>query len=762
MRLKIVLALVVASGSGVHPLVARQTPPAVANADSPQAGSQAPEVPTFSVGTAAVTLDVVVRDKKGKAVRDLKAPDFEVYEDGVRQQVDSFQVFGRGAAPADEAKAAPEVARKAPAVPAAGAAPAAEAAPPAAEAAENRPLVIAFVFDRLQPNARHMAQKAALTYLDKGHVEGDLVGIFSIDLALHTLQPFTSDTGLVRRGFERAVSQANTQFSADREAVRAQVDSISQFEQVEATANAPVSGPSQTGAAQAAGNAAAAASLARTFNEMQVGMMRTFESLERDQQGYASTNGLMSVVNGLKRIPGRKTVVFFSEGLAIPSNVQPQFDSVIHSANRANVSVYAMDAGGLRTLSLNDEARKEMLQANARRLRQLESGRDDASGGVMTRALERNEDLLRLNPESGLGRLAQETGGFLIRDTNDAASAFGRIEEDMRFHYLLAYTPSNENYDGRFRSIAVKVVRPGLQVQTRQGYFAIRAIESAPIKAFEVPAIAQLERSPRPDHFPLRVTGLSFPEPKRLGLVPVLVEVPGNTISYAPDKDDKSGKKMHRADFSVVVRIKNEAKHEVDRLSQHYLLDATEANLAKARAGEVLFYREAELPPGKYTLEAVAYDAVAGRASVSTRTLEVPSADEHRLRLSSLVLVKRAEQVGASEHKEGPLYYGNTLLYPNMGEPYKKSAAKALGFYFSALSPKDGPAPDKATVEVWRSAQQVGLVTTPLPAPDTGGRIQQAGALPLSGFLPGSYELRVTLRDGTSVASSSALFTVEE
>src|SRR6266581_2020014 len=199
--------------------------------DAPGAPQRPEEVPTFSVGTAAVTLDVVVRDKKGKAVRDLKAPDFEVYEDGVRQQVDSFQVFGRGAAPADEAKAAPEVARKAPAVPAAGAAPAAEAAPPAAEAAENRPLVIAFVFDRLQPNARHMAQKAALTYLDKGHVEGDLVGIFSIDLALHTLQPFTSDTGLVRRGFERAVSQANTQFSADREAVRAQVDSISQFEQ---------------------------------------------------------------------------------------------------------------------------------------------------------------------------------------------------------------------------------------------------------------------------------------------------------------------------------------------------------------------------------------------------------------------------------------------------------------------------------------------------------------------------------------------------
>ena len=53
-------------------------------------------------------------------------------------------------------------------------------------------------------------------------------------------------------------------------------------------------------------------------------------------------------------------------------------------------------------------------------------------------------------------------------------------------------------------------------------------------------------------------------------------------------------------------------------------------------------------------------------------------------------------------------------------------------------------------------------MATPLPAPDAQGRIQTAGALPLSGFAPGAYELKVTLRDGKNVASSSAPFTVEE
>ncbi len=741
---------IVALLAGVLPLQ-----PARALAADPQAAPparQAQEVPTFGVGTAAVTLDVVVRDKKGRAVRDLKASDFEVYEDGVRQTVDSFRLHGKAV---EEAPVAPPPAAPPSAAPAAAVPPV-----PAAAEAENRPQLIAFVFDRLSVSARNLAYKAALTYLDKGHVEGDLVGVFTIDLALRTILPFTREPGLIRAGLERAASQANTDFTSSRGQARDLIDTITTAERVaDSTSGAAPSGPGagQSGAGIAA--SAAASALNQAVASFQVGMLRAFEALERDQQGYASTNGLLSVVNGLKELPGRKTVVFFSEGLVIPANVQAQFRAVIHAANRSQVSVYAMDAGGLRAESMNAETRQEMLQAAARRMRQVESGRDDASNGIMTRALERNEDLLRLNPESGLGQLASETGGFLIRDTNDAASAFRRIEEDMRFHYLLAYTPSNENYDGRFRTISVKVVRPGVEVQARKGYYAVRPEASpTPFLGYEAPAIAQLDRSPRPDAFPLKVTGLAFPEPKRPGLVPVLVEVPGSALSYSPDAD----KQMLHADFSIVVRVKDEAQHVVERLSQRYPLSTTTADLEKARQGSVLFYRETELPPGKYRLEAVAYDAVADRASVRTRTFEVGTADERHVRLSSLVLVNRAEQLGPSEQRNGPLYYGQTLLYPNLGEPFRKATATALPFYFTVLAAKDTPAPDKATVEVWRGGQPIGQVTTDLPKPDPEGRIQHAGGLPLGSFSPGAYELKVSLRDGKGVASSSTPFTVEE
>ena len=54
-----------------------------------------------------------------------------------------------------------------------------------------------------------------------------------------------------------------------------------------------------------------------------------------------------------------------------------------------------------------------------RRRADQEARGDSRSGDAMTRGLERNEDHLRLNPESGSGQL-DETGGFLVRDTNDA------------------------------------------------------------------------------------------------------------------------------------------------------------------------------------------------------------------------------------------------------------------------------------------------------------------------------------------------------
>jgi hypothetical protein len=101
--------------------------------------------------------------------------------------------------------------------------------------------------------------------------------------------------------------------------------------------------------------------------QMQQRMLETFDTLERDQRGYATANGLLAVVSGMRNMPGRKAIIFFSEGLSIPPNVQERFLAVVAAANRANVSIYSMDAAGLRTESTLREARDEVFAAGSAR-----------------------------------------------------------------------------------------------------------------------------------------------------------------------------------------------------------------------------------------------------------------------------------------------------------------------------------------------------------------------------------------------------------
>jgi VWFA-related protein len=699
--------------------------------------------PTFEAATSAVLLDVVVRDKKGHPVRDLTAADFEIYEDGVRQQIDSFRAVSRGPEP--------ERAEVSPAATAPALRPETEVIP--------RQALIAIVFDRLSPNARQLAHKAATTYLEQARRPDDLVGVFSIDIGLRTLQAYTTEAGLIRRGLNRAASLGTAQTGDAGQQARALGEReqavASQQGAAQGAASAPVGSPAGGAAAQQAGAAAGALAAEQFLIQLNVETLRTFDELERAQHGYATTNGLMAVVNSLRLAPGRKTVLFFSEGLSIPPQVQVRFRSVIDTANRGNVSIYTMDAAGLRVESTSAEGRAELQASAARRLQQV-SGRDE--GGILMKDLERNEGRLLSDPHSGLGRLAEETGGFLIRDTNDLTAGVKRIDEDMRFHYMLAYAPSNQNYDGRFRTIAVKVSRPGMEIQTRKGYYAIRSRLPTPVLSYEAPALAALDRTPLPREFPLHAGALSFPEPSRPGLVPVVVEIPGNTLSFRPSPDNKS----YEGEFVVAVRIRDASGRVVQKMSQHYPVMGPVSQIEAARKGEVLFYRETDLLPGRYMVDAVAYDALDQKSSVQASSVEVPPAEAGKLRLSSIVLVKRAERVPEEERKAGqPLAFGEVLIYPNLDEPISKSASKELTFFLTAYGGREASKPT-ATIEILQGGRRLAQAPAALPAPDASGRIQHVGGIPLAGFPPGEYQMRVVLSDSQTLQARSVSFTVTE
>jgi hypothetical protein len=364
-----------------------------------------------------------------------------------------------------------------------------------------------------------------------------------------------------------------------------------------------------------------------------------------------------------------------------------------------------------------------------------------------------------MDPHSGLGQLSEDTGGFLVRDTNDLRAGFRRIASDMRFYYALGYEPLAQEYDGRFRKVEVKVRRAGAKVRARKGYYAVRRTDDRPVLMFEAPALAQLDNASTKSAFPSRARALSFPEPRRPGLAPVLVEIPGNVLTFKTDDKTRS----YSADVVIVARLKDEAGRVVERMSQSYRMSGPQAQAEAIRSGEVLFYREAQLAPGRYTLETVAYDGEADAASVQRSELTVPAPAREGPRLSSIVVVRRAEKLPAEERDASkPLVFGELLLYPNLGEPIRKSAIKELSFFFTVYGARRGELRPSAEIGLLKGGAQVAAAPIDLPQPDASGRIQHVFALPLAQLPPASYELVVTVRDGGARDTRSVGFTVQD
>jgi VWFA-related protein len=686
-----------------------------------------------ATNVTAIVVDVVVRDKQGNPVAGLTADDFQIFEDGVRQDVGSLTAVSK------PPMSAPATARTVAAAPGES----------IGEAAKKAPEVLALVFDRLSADGRTFAFKAAMQYVGEGKVSNNVVAVFGIDQSLIFHQPFTRDADALRESIKSAGGRATASFGNTREKA---AQSAEQLVQASAALNS-MTGSAGAGAASAdIGGAAADVG----FATIQRRMAETFQSLERDEQGYATANALLAVVSAMKAIPGRKSVVFFTEGLAIPPNVKSRFQSVIDAANRANVSVYPMDAAGLRTLSGTTETNAGVKEASAVTLARDPS--KDTTDRPMTLALEKNEDLLRADPHSGLDTLADQTGGFLIANTNDLRGGFQRIDTDMRNYYVLTYVSKNPVYDGKFRTVDVKTKRNDLRISSRKGYYALRAAAGAPVLGFEAPAVAVLDRTKLPNDFPVRATSLRFPEPDRPGLVPVLVTVPLSAVTFKEVPD----RKIYSSDFIVLIRIKDGAGTVIEKMSQRYQIQGPVEQMAAPKTGEVLFYREPVLGPSVYTMETVVYDALATKASVRLATLDVVEAKPDTLRLSSVVAVRRVEKVPAGQQVQGsPLYVADQLLTPSMGEPFSKAATKELPFYFVAYPSKTGAAPT-ATVSLLNSGKVLAEVPLELAAADAKGRIAQVSRIPLAALEPGTYELRVTLKQGTQSAIHGLTFRLAE
>ena len=401
--------------------------------------------PVFRGGTDLVEVDVVVHDKDGAFVSDLSAADFVVEESGAAQPIQQFylhlatQSTWATAAAADAG--ATTISAGAAGIP----------APP------QRVFVVVFDDEHLTPSGFKRTQAAAQLLFTKQFRNGDVGGVITRgqmannrlttereDL-LKAVKDAKPNTNKNSRLFDERQWPRLTEIEAVRIAFNN--DRVVLEEAIRRACN---DDPELCKRIDPEPSIRSKASvLADTARAESARTLRMFTTL----------------TTGLAKIPGRKTIVLMSEGF-LAEDEWPLVAETVTLAARANARIYTLDARGLE--------------------RGLPSVFDNAPADSGTRLLEQMD----FGTDS-INSLAVDSGGFVVRNTNQFDQAIARIADDAGNYYVLGIRPSAQP-DGKFHPIRVKVTRPGVSVRARRGYVAVpraAAKETMTAARNEAPAV---------------------------------------------------------------------------------------------------------------------------------------------------------------------------------------------------------------------------------------------------------------------------------
>lgn len=549
-----------------------QTPPAAAPGDQP----------TFRGGTRLATFDAVVTDSKGRHVTDLTPADFEVIEHGKRQtvrQVAYIDVSGRAAA-ARRAAAAVAASASAPAI----AMPGRPGLPPIDETAR----VIAFVIDDLgMTSFRNIVDVRRMLnrYVDGGLQPGDLVAIIRTAGGAGALQQFTTDRRLLKAAVEK-VRWSSRVWPYDP------------------------SGPWERNA---------------------VGLADRFERVvTRD----GTLGALAYAVRGIQALPGRKTVVFVSEGfrLASPSFITddalPAVNQVIDDANRGGVVIYAIDPRGLvNPLMAAGTFSAERSRSDPSYTQSM------APGFAVPSSLAASHWLFET--QGSLEYLSGQTGGFAVVSNNNLSGGLSRIAGDIGGYYLIGFdtatAPGVRNEKGDVR---IRVIRKDLKVRARRDRFGPADPEALPLPAPADPLISAAMSPFATGALDVRLAALFGHDATEGAFVRTLVAVDpaGLTLAESPGGGREGNLTLlvfALDDTGTIVAQTHEAINV--RLDADAYAKAREQGL---RYGVRLPFKKA----GGYQIRAAILDERSKALGAGAQFVEVPRVGKGRVAMSGLVL----------------------------------------------------------------------------------------------------------------------------
>jgi VWFA-related protein len=434
----------------------------------PPVGPQAaPDQGVIQTETHVVLVNVVVKDKHGKPVDDLRRDDFQLLDNNQEQKIALFAL---------EAGSETATARS-----------------PGRMTFTNRPgpsgaAVTVFLFDELNTGLpdQELAKKDFLHYL-RGLPSDSRVAVFVLGDSLVLLHDFFQDMASLVAAIEKHSSRINPEVAA-------------------ATA-APASSNSLTGDPT---TTAQWDSFIKASNQPYIDYSETVRAT-------STAAALETIAGHLQGISGRKTLIWISGGFPIQLGLHSDGDTLPQSnpgARRPSASPVrsargtgagaggnggGKSGGGNPSSSSTSTASTPQLPYSGqsfdsdvqRAIRALDEADVavypvDARGVMVSPAFQADRSSIGKRskpPRAGsptdfnyetLDTLAQETGGQAFHHINDLSSAIQEAASDARVSYSLAFYPPADSLDGSYHRLEVTVKRPGVKLRYRPGYVAVR------------------------------------------------------------------------------------------------------------------------------------------------------------------------------------------------------------------------------------------------------------------------------------------------
>ena len=657
-----------------------------------------------------VNIDVIVKDKKGKYISDLKAEDFIITENGVAQKVEFFDAPLSGAGTTQN-PSAPE---------------------PPTQVRNYVSLVLDSQTTDLT-NFKHV-REGAIRYVREHVTDADAVAVMSVSNTLQMLQPFTQDKAKLIAALEDAGTPNSKSF--EHQDVGNNINSLREFLKNTST---DTTGITSTGG----GSQAARVMIARNVLQQFI-RLRTALSLQQARPVLAA---LGAIAEALKSIPGKKTLVLFSQGFVTPEVLDWHVQSTIDIANRANVAIYIIDSAGLRASAPASGALVPTTPLGGVSAITNQEQRIRAVGGETVFDNARQEGQSR--EYDILYRISGDTGGRLLRNNNDIGQGLERINQEIQSRYTLAYHSTDQNFDGSFRRVKIEVRRPDAQIISRSGYYAIAPEEIVLLSPSDKKLLSEFSAAEANPGMPVFTSLTPFRTGDGLYTVPLAIELPPSAVKFGSKGDKRS------LQLEVLGVLKATPDRMLSRLGGNFDVNLSAGDYASIVSNNIFYRQDLQLAAGEYTIDLIVRDKQSGKTTARREQFVLPEPDAE-FATTPLVLSRYVER--ASELPPDPADFPNVFVYRK--QLIRPSAARQfrttdnlimfLAVYNAANSTETGAPMVRVTARVFKDGQPVtkpfDYVLTDLqeqPVP----HLKFAEYIRLADLAPGRYQVMIETKD---------------